>query len=339
MNEKKVLYTIFSYTKKYGGGEKYIELLTEELSRRKLKYNLLGSGALGEKNLFKKSDFSNNISILNGNRALYRNTLFNNSFKVYIQHSNINDNQGFLFKIYIRRLLFKYLLKKVDLIVRVSELSIDNSITPTPIVTIKNGVKINNSKNFNSLTISKKIKLLMVGSVNENKNQKLAIEMLSEIPNSHLTIVGTGNEKYVDYLKKLAITLGVNSRICWVGFTKNVNQFYLDADLLLLLSKNEACPFCVLEAMSFGLPVLSVKITGIESIIQSRKDGWILNTYDVDELVNQVELIHMDIEKYISVSKLARLKIFNYFSSEKMVDKLLENIKKTLGDNNEKNRY
>jgi glycosyltransferase involved in cell wall biosynthesis len=243
---------------------------------------------------------------------------------VYVQHSNINDGQDALIKNWVRKCLIKLLLYRVDLVVRVCNDALPDYYAPGKIETIYNGVEIQKSVVFKDIDIP--IKLLMVGAINENKNQRLAIEALTNIPNAELTIVGCGADK--EELVELTKRLSLESRVKWVGFVEDPSPYYRQAHLLLMLSKYEAFPYVVLEAMSNGVPVVAVPVGGVPEIIKTGENGWLMDSYSKDKLSNLINKISEDNDTYRTVSKEAVSTISTSFTKEKMVNKLLAEIAK-----------
>lgn len=117
---------------------------------------------------------------------------------------------------------------------------------------------------------------LMVGAVNRNKNQRMAIEALAHAPGVRLVIVGDGPERVA--LEDLAIQLGVSSRIEWAGSDPHPARRYQTADVYLMLSHFEAMPFVMLEAMASGTPVVAVPVGGIREVVTDGVDGVLLSS-------------------------------------------------------------
>jgi glycosyltransferase involved in cell wall biosynthesis len=103
------------------------------------------------------------------------------------------------------------------------------------------------------------LRLLSVGALTRRKNQILAIETLAKlkgIGSWHYDIVGGGEERAT--LEKAAKIAGLDHCITFHGSTSDVSHFYRDADVLLFPSLADNAPLVVLEAMSFGLPVIGL---------------------------------------------------------------------------------
>jgi glycosyltransferase involved in cell wall biosynthesis len=66
------------------------------------------------------------------------------------------------------------------------------------------------------------------------------------------------------------------------------------ADVLVMTSAWEALPFCVLEAMRAGLPVVAYDVGGIHSQVVDGASGFLVRPFDVAELVRRVTLLVED---------------------------------------------
>jgi len=94
------------------------------------------------------------------------------------------------------------------------------------------------------------------------KNIFLQLESLAEIIKDHsqvvLTIVGDGPER--ERLQQLAKDLGIGDKVKFVGLVDNPDSFYASADAFLLTSNKEGWGLVVIEAGSFGLPVIMTDV-------------------------------------------------------------------------------
>ena len=312
----------------YGGQERYIEELSKQLRIKNNVVNTFGGPERLLNNSDKKIHKTNNeIILLNGNAALYKNPFkrTKNSLYIYVQHSDIDDAQQAMWKQLIRKLLIKILLLRVDLVVRVCNKALPDFYAPNKIITIYNGVELPNIDSNNTPSIRTKIQLLMVGAINKNKNQKLAIEALVFLPNAELTILGDG--EYIDDMKKLAVDLGVETQINWLGFIKDPTPYYQKADILLMLSHFEAFPYVVLEAMAHKTPVIATRVGGVPEIINNTVNGWLLDNDSPNTLASTITMIENDSDSYCEVANNARKTIEQNFTVEHMTQNLLNAIK------------
>jgi glycosyltransferase involved in cell wall biosynthesis len=155
---------------------------------------------------------------------------------------------------------------------------------------------------------SEKKKLLVVGRLAPQKRVDL---ILKAFATSHLRqhctvdIIGTGPcEKG---LLALAKDLGITHCVSFKGWQDDVQSYYLRADALLFGSKYEGCPNVLLEALAYGVPVVTTPLRGIaHEIIINRKTGLITAEESIDayaQSLNEVFDISWSLNNFSSQSK------------------------------------
>jgi UDP-glucose:(heptosyl)LPS alpha-1,3-glucosyltransferase len=113
--------------------------------------------------------------------------------------------------------------------------------------------------------------VLFVGHDFERKGLREAIEALAGLePSAHLVVAGRGNS---GPFKRAAERLGVAHRVHFLGGTTTPELFYTGADLLLHPARWEVWGTPIIEAMAFGLPVITTAATGSARELQSAAAG------------------------------------------------------------------
>jgi glycosyltransferase involved in cell wall biosynthesis len=111
-----------------------------------------------------------------------------------------------------------------------------------------------------------KLKLLFVGRLLPWKGLHLGLKSLAALGHQakdvHFTVVGSGSDE--SRLKRLAQRLGLGESLSWVPWMdrEDLIQLYSEFDLFLFPSLHDSGGMAVLEAMSFGLPVLCLDLGG-----------------------------------------------------------------------------
>ena len=130
-------------------------------------------------------------------------------------------------------------------------------------------------KNLNKKYEKKKFfNLLTIGRLTKEKGYDTLINIISEInfKNYQLTIIGDGPEK--ENLKKLVAEKKLKTKVFFLGKKKNVNSYFKNSDLFINSSLFEGFPNVVVEALSFGVPVIcSNSHGGIGEILKNGKYG------------------------------------------------------------------
>lgn len=85
----------------------------------------------------------------------------------------------------------------------------------------------------------------------------------------------------------------------YLGIVKNVQKEILSkSDVLLLASKSEGLPMCIVEAFSMGIPVIATDVGGIPEIVDNGINGYIIDRNEeslykkMKELISNKELVN-----------------------------------------------
>lgn len=87
----------------------------------------------------------------------------------------------------------------------------------------------------------------------------------------HLTIVGIGTLS--EELQAISLKLGLQDRITWLGQIDKVETVYAEMDIFVLTSNYEGFGLVLLEAMSFGVPVVARRISAIPEVLGDSHPG------------------------------------------------------------------
>ena len=128
-----------------------------------------------------------------------------------------------------------------------------------------------------------KKKFGLVSRFSEDKNIPMLIYSLKEffiINNEYkFYFVGTNNLYYDNYLIYLCKINNIDKNIFFEGYQDDVNKYYNIFDFIVLPSVSEGCSYNIIEAMSFGLPVIASDVGGNHELITNNVNG-ILYSYD-----------------------------------------------------------
>ena len=118
--------------------------------------------------------------------------------------------------------------------------------------------------------------ILCTGSVTPAKGYEMLLDFVAAIRGTDykLTIVGAGEEAYIQELKNRAAEYGILQRVEFLGYQPNPARFYLEADIFALFSMAETFGLAYAEAAYFGLPVFARNLQVLKEILP---DGNILS--------------------------------------------------------------
>lgn len=176
---------------------------------------------------------------------------------------------------------------------------------------IFNPIVLNNEHDCRNTMSCCQKNLLFVGALKEAKNIPFLLDIVAKLKLRRndfiIRIVGDGPLK--GSLLKKANELQIDDVVRFEGFRADVNTYFRKSDLLILTSWYEGFPNVLVEALSFGVPVVSIDCkSGPSDIIMSNVNGYLVNGYNADEFVDrindalekkwQVDDINMSIKKF-----------------------------------------
>lgn len=154
--------------------------------------------------------------------------------------------------------------------------------------------------------MSNPLQIICVGRYSPLKNFEDAInacQFLKEKIDFHLSIYGgINNKKYYQELMTLINDLNLHGFVTLHGAKSNIEEYYSNADLMIVTSKKEAFGLVTIEAMSYGLPVLGSN-SGANPELIPEHDLLLYKLHDSFDLAGKIIKIASSPELYSDVCK------------------------------------
>jgi L-malate glycosyltransferase len=132
-----------------------------------------------------------------------------------------------------------------------------------------------------------------VGSFVPEKNHKFLIEVFDsyykKYKRGYLWLVGDGRLR--NSLERLTSELGINERVKFWGYRKDVISILKASNAMIMPSRIEGLPGVILEALACEIPVIASAVGGIPEIIRSDVNGFCLEHEDIALYLKHLELI------------------------------------------------
>jgi glycosyltransferase involved in cell wall biosynthesis len=131
------------------------------------------------------------------------------------------------------------------------------------------------------------VRVVFLGLINEKKGFFDLLHVMARICREYdrvrLVIGGVGE---TERMHRMAAQLGIAGHIDYLGWLEpNERDLLLStADILVLPSYGEGMPMAILEAMSFGVPVVATRVGGIPDLIADGENGFLVEAGDLDQL-------------------------------------------------------
>jgi glycosyltransferase involved in cell wall biosynthesis len=141
---------------------------------------------------------------------------------------------------------------------------------------------------------------------------------------SKLIMIGRGN--LTNNLKKLSKKLNINKNIEWISHTNNVNNYFKIFDVFCLTSSYEGFGLVLLEAFSFGLPIVAFKSGAIPEVIKNNKTGYLVKFNDVNNFALRIkDSLDVKKRKFFKNNQLIELKKYTLRQVFLKIDKVYKN--------------
>ena len=133
--------------------------------------------------------------------------------------------------------------------------------------------------------------IVWIGRFSEEKNPLDAIEIFDlvhgSVPDAKLSIVGTGDRRFGEAIKKSIENKGLGDAITLEGFHKDVKPFYQSASVFLLTSEYEGFSLVLQESMLAGLPTVMYELPYL-SIVQNNPAITVVHQHDISGAADAV---------------------------------------------------
>lgn len=138
---------------------------------------------------------------------------------------------------------------------------------------------------------AKDVAILLVGTVCERKGQQDLLQALAHLETDlhqsiKVFIVGDRPSYYSDQLKRLAANLpdSLEGRVAIVPETPDIGKYYEAADLFVFTSRVESYPRVILEAMAYGLAIITTPVFGVCEQVTQGINAEFYNPGDINQL-------------------------------------------------------
>ena len=167
------------------------------------------------------------------------------------------------------------------------------------------------SKIFQKKQKNKENFILNVGRLCKQKNQIMTIKafsiFLKKNKNFKLYLCGDGPDKR--NLENYVHKYGLQKKIIFLGWKKDLKGIYTKAKLFVLTSFYEGMPNCLIEASNYEIPSISSNVSGVNDILLNGKGGIILKDYNYHTLAQKMNHVIENYTNYKYKAKISKKKL------------------------------
>ncbi len=154
---------------------------------------------------------------------------------------------------------------------------------------------INHFKTATNMKVDTGKFILAVGRLSYEKGFDFLINAFSIIKNKDINLLIAGEGELQASLYKQICELNLQHRVKLIGRQNNLQDYYSQAEIFVLSSRNEGYPNALVEALSLGCPSIATNCEfGPSEIIKHRKNGLLVENQNVSKLAHAIDKLIQD---------------------------------------------
>lgn len=208
-----------------------------------------------------------------------------------------------------------------------------------------NGVDTEFFKNIKSIDQQKQIRsiynikendfvITFVGRIVKDKGINELVESFVKLKNKYknlkLLLVGDYEANLNPIKEENKKLINSLSDIISVGFQDDIRDFLSITDIFVLPSYREGLPNSLIEAGSFGIPLLATNINGCNEIIIKNKTGLLVEKKDMESLKNGIELLLTNDTLFKTIKSHVRDSMIERYNQTYFLEQLKDELEKSI---------
>jgi glycosyltransferase involved in cell wall biosynthesis len=177
------------------------------------------------------------------------------------------------------------------------------------------------------------------GRLQHGKGQDVFVEaagrVAAAVPSARFAIIGSptfaSDQPFADRLRSRAAELGVAGRFVFAGFRSDVARLMAGCDVVCQTSRlNESFGLVAVEGMAQGRAVIATRVGGPSEIIETEKDGLLVEPGDVPALATAMIRLGGDAALRGRLGAAAARSVRERFDMKIVADRLLRHLESLL---------
>ena len=158
------------------------------------------------------------------------------------------------------------------------------------------------------------VAVMLPGTVCARKGQQDIVDAVLLLPpeeRKRIKVLIVGALVEPEYAVRLASTIetceqAVASRIELIGPVDDMSLYYAAADIMACTSRTESAPRVLVEAMAFGLPIITTPVFGIPEVVEEGVNAIFYDPGDTRALASHISILAGDFERRASMAEAGR---------------------------------
>ncbi len=134
-------------------------------------------------------------------------------------------------------------------------------------------------------------KIVMLGNGYRRKNQLAAIKAIERCLKKYditLEIAGNFDSSYGKICKSYVEQHCLQNYVHFRGFIEDISMLLEECDFLLCASLDESFPMSIVEAVTYGLTIISTPVAGVPEVFRNKYNAYISKSFKVEDIAESI---------------------------------------------------
>ena len=127
-----------------------------------------------------------------------------------------------------------------------------------------------------------------------------------------------GNTSYIAELKVLVAELGLEDKVIFTGFRRDIERLLAASDIYTMPSYEEPCAVAFLEALAMCTPVVALDSGGTAQLVDQGRSGLLSEPYDIDQLAANLLRLMRDPALREEMGRYARNRVLEHYTPRRL---------------------
>ena len=127
----------------------------------------------------------------------------------------------------------------------------------------------------NELGLKDEFVVLTVAEYSPGKNYGTMLNTIAKLSDKNVKLISCGKGKCEDEIRSQIKELGIDDKVSLLGYRKDINKIMQISDVFFLPSHREGLCLSMIEAMNFGLPIVTSNVRGCKDLVVENENGFI----------------------------------------------------------------
>jgi glycosyltransferase involved in cell wall biosynthesis len=177
-------------------------------------------------------------------------------------------------------------------------------------------------------------RLVIVGRLEPIKGHQYLFRampaVMEKFPQIRLQVIGNGTQK--DLLRELAVEVGAEKNIEFLGFQEDTYYYMSSADVIVLPSLFEPFGLVYLEAFALQVPIIAFDVPATNEIVVNKESGLLVPVYDSAALAKMIIFLLENREERERLARNGYRRFREYYNTERMINDTIDWYRKVLSD-------